>query len=179
MERLNVDLDEVVFQTASGVLPVKRSSNGYVMDFPSRPSDKVFPTHEIAKALCAVPTEVYANQYNYLAVLDHVRTVRDLVPDFVAISGLDRPGVIVTAPGDEGYDFVSRYFAPAKGIPEDPVTGGAHCMLAPYWAARLKKTNFQAYQASRRGGEIDCELVGDRVRLVGQCVFYLEGQAEI
>ncbi len=178
MERLNVDLDEVVFQTASGSLSVTRSSNGYVMDFPSRPSDKVHPTQEIAKALGAVPTEVYANQHNYLAVVDHPKTVRDLAPDFVAIAGLDRPGVIVTAPGDEGYDFVSRYFAPAKGIPEDPVTGGAHCMLAPYWATRLKKTSFHAYQASRRGGEIDCELVGNRVRLVGQCVFYLQGHAE-
>ncbi|CAN7234109.1 PhzF family phenazine biosynthesis protein [Rhizobium leguminosarum] len=179
MERLALGLDEVVFQTASGPLPVTRSSDGYVMDFPSRPSDNVPPPHGIAKALGVAPMEVHVNQYNYLAVLDHAKTVRDLAPDFVAIAGLDRPGIIVTAPGDDGYDFVSRYFAPAKGIPEDPVTGAAHCMLAPYWAARLKKTTFHAYQASRRGGEIDCQLVGDRVSLVGHCVFYLEGQAEI
>ena len=85
----------------------------------------------------------------------------------------------MTAPGDEGYDFVSRYFAPAKGIPEDPVTGGAHCTLAPYWAKRLNKTAFRAFQASRRGGEICAVLVGDRVELEGSCVFYLEGRAEI
>jgi predicted PhzF superfamily epimerase YddE/YHI9 len=77
------------------------------------------------------------------------------------------------------HDFVSRYFAPAKGIPEDPVTGGAHCMLAPCWAARLGKTAFRAFQASRRGGEIVCRLVGDRVELEGACVFYLEGEVEI
>ena len=79
-----------------------------------------------------------------------------------------RPGVIVTASGDGGFDFVSRYFAPAKGMPEDPVTGGAHCMLAPYWATRLGKTAFRAFQASPRGGEIVCRLVGDRVELEGK-----------
>ena len=108
---------------------------------------------------------------------------------------MDRPGVIVTAPADaawEGrpgpiaarghshsYDFISRYFAPAKGIPEDPVTGAAHCMLTPYWAKRLGKTEFRAYQASKRGGEIICRLAGDRVELEGSCVFYLEGEVEI
>jgi predicted PhzF superfamily epimerase YddE/YHI9 len=87
--------------------------------------------------------------------------------------------IAVGPPGDGGYDFISRYFAPAKGIPEDPVTGGAHCALAPYWAKRLNKTAFRAFQASRRGGEILCRLVGDRVELEGSCVFYLEGRAEI
>ena len=96
-----------------------------------------------------------------------------------AIARLERKGVVVTAAGDEGYDFVSRYFAPAKGIPEDPVTGGAHCGLAPYWAARLGKTAFRAFQASARGGEIGCSLRHDRVDLEGACVFYLEGVAEI
>ena len=92
---------------------------------------------------------------------------------------MNRPGVIVTAPGDGDYDCVSRYFAPAKGIPEDPVTGAAHCMLAPYWAARLGKTALHAYQASRRGGELMCRLVGKRVELEGQCVFYLEGEVDV
>jgi predicted PhzF superfamily epimerase YddE/YHI9 len=92
---------------------------------------------------------------------------------------MDRPGVIVTAPGDGTYDFVSRYVAPAKGIPEDPVTGAAHCMLAPYWAKRLRKTKFHAYQASPRGGEIICRLTGNRIELEGTCIFYLEGEAEI
>ena len=87
--------------------------------------------------------------------------------------------VSLTAPGDSGYDFVSRYFAPAKGIPEDPVTGSAHCMLAPYWAGRLGKSAFRAFQASQRGGEVICRLTGDRVELEGGCVFYMEGEVEI
>jgi predicted PhzF superfamily epimerase YddE/YHI9 len=96
-----------------------------------------------------------------------------------AIARIDRPGVIVTVAGDQQFDFISRYFAPAKGIPEDPVTGSAHCMLAPYWADRLGKTLFRAFQASRRGGEVICRLKGDRVELEGTCVFYLEGEVEI
>ena len=94
------------------------------------------------------------------------------------IKALDRDGVIVTAPGDDNYDFVSRYFAPAKGIPEDPVTGGAHCMLAPYWAKRLDKIELRAFQASPRGGEVVCRLSGDRVELEGSCAFYLEGEIQ-
>jgi predicted PhzF superfamily epimerase YddE/YHI9 len=105
--------------------------------------------------------------------------VRALAPDMAALAHLDRDGVIVTAPGGGAYDFVSRYFAPAKGIPEDPVTGGAHCMLAPYWGKRLGKTMFRAYQASHRGGEIICRLDGERVQLQGTCVFYLEGEVQI
>ncbi|WP_026792238.1 PhzF family phenazine biosynthesis protein [Pleomorphomonas oryzae] len=179
MERLEPDLDEVIFQTASGPLPVIRAGNGYAMDFPARPSVEIPPPPGLAEALGVVPEAVYGNEFNYLAILADSQEVRGLAPDLAAIARLDRPGVIVTAPGDGDYDFVSRYFAPAKGIPEDPVTGGAHCMLAPYWAARLNKTAFHACQASRRGGEIGCRLVGDRVKLEGRCVFYLEGQAEI
>ena len=179
MERLSPNLGGVVFQTASGELPVARSADGYVLDFPSRPSEKVSSPPDVSKALGIMPTEVYRNQFNYLAVLDDARNVRDLQPDLVAIAGLDRSGIIVTAPGDDGYDFVSRYFAPAKGVPEDPVTGAAHCVLAPYWAERSGRSSFVAYQASRRGGEVVCRLCGDRVELEGSCVFYLEGQADI
>ncbi len=85
----------------------------------------------------------------------------------------------MTAPGDGPYDFVSRYFVPAKGVSEDSVTGSAHCALTPYWAQRLNKSSFRAYQASRRGGEILCRLRGDRVELEGSCIFYLEGEVEI
>ena len=107
------------------------------------------------------------------------RQVRDLSPNMAGIAGMDRPGVIVSAPGDNGFDFVSRYFAPKKGIPEDPVTGAAHCMLAPYWTKHLSKTAFRAYQASKRGGEVICRVAGERVDLEGSCVFYLEGEAVI
>lgn len=179
MERLYPGLHEVVFRTASGALPVIRAGDGFEMDFPSRPSVKVPIPPGLVEALGVVPLETYSNDFNYLTVLDDPRKVRELVPDFAAFASVDRSGVIVTGPGDNGYDFVSRYFAPAKGIPEDSVTGGAHCMLVPYWATRLNKNSFHAYQASRRGGEIDCQLRGDRVTLRGRCVFYLEGQAEI
>jgi PhzF family phenazine biosynthesis protein len=179
LERLEPRRDNVVFHSASGPLTVKRTGKGYVMDFPSRPAEPVAPPPGLAKALGATPVEVLDDRFNYCALLDSARRVRELSPDLAAIARLDRDGVIVTAPGDEGYDFVSRYFAPAKGIPEDPVTGGAHCMLAPYWAKRLGKTAFRAFQASSRGGEIVCRVVGERVELEGTCVFYLEGEVEV
>jgi predicted PhzF superfamily epimerase YddE/YHI9 len=122
--------------------------------------------------------EVYVNEFNYLAVIDGEHGLRRLAPDMAAIAGLDRAGVIVTARGTD-YDFVSRYFAPAKGIPEDPVTGSAHCTLAPYWAGQLGRNALRAFQASARGGEVICRVAGDRVELEGGCVFYLEGHAEI
>jgi PhzF family phenazine biosynthesis protein len=179
MERLEPGRSSVVFHTASGPLTVNRSDAGYVMNFPARPCELVSTPPELAEALGVVPVEVFSNAFNYLALLDSVQALRDLAPDMAALARMDRPGVIVTAPGDATYDFVSRYFAPAKGIPEDPVTGAAHCMLAPYWAKRLGKTEFRAFQASRRGGEIVCRLAGDRVELEGSCVFYLEGMVEI
>jgi predicted PhzF superfamily epimerase YddE/YHI9 len=179
MERLEPGRNNVVFYSASGPLTVTHSGVGYVMDFPSRPSLRFAATSGLAEVLGAVPLEVWVNSFNYMAVLENAQTVRGLVPDIPAIARMDRPGVIATAPGDGDYDFVSRYFAPAKGIPEDPVTGAAHCMLAPYWKTRLNKTELRAYQASRRGGEIRCRLSNDRVELEGNCVFYLEGEVEI
>jgi PhzF family phenazine biosynthesis protein len=178
MERLQPGRKRVVFHTASGPLTVTRGDAGYVMDFPARPSERCPSAPGLAAALGAEPEEVYSNAFNYMAVLASARAVRALTPDMAAVAHMDRPGVIVTAPGEGGYDFVSRYFAPAKGIPEDPVTGAAHCMLTPYWAKRLGKTRFRAFQASRRGGEVHCRLVGDRVELEGTCVFYLEGEVE-
>lgn len=179
MDRLEPGRSRVVFHSASGPLTVNRSPAGYVMDFPARPAKRIEAPSALAAALGAAPIEVLADAFNYTALLENARTVRVLTPDIAAIARLDRSGVIVTAAGDGPYDFVSRYFAPAKGIPEDPVTGGAHCMLVPYWAERLGKTGFRAFQASRRGGEILCRLVGDRVELEGACVFYLEGEAQI
>jgi PhzF family phenazine biosynthesis protein len=179
MERLEPRRTSVVFHSASGPLTVRRADAGYVMDFPVRRSGLVSTPPGLAEALGALPVEVFANDFNYLALLESGQVLRGLAPDMAALAHLDRTGVIVTAPGDGSYDFVSRYFAPAKGIPEDPVTGGAHCMLVPYWAERLGKTEFRAFQASRRGGEIVCGLIGERVELQGSCVFYLEGEVEI
>ena len=179
MERLEPGRRRVTFHSASGPLTVRRTDAGYVMDFPARRSDPIQTPPGLAEALGAIPIEVVADRFNYLALLESARVVRGLSPDIAAIARLDRGGLIVTATGDGGYDIVSRYFAPAKGIPEDPVTGGAHCALVPYWAKRSGKAAFRAYQASPRGGEITCRLDGDRVELEGTCVFYLEGEVEI
>lgn len=178
-QRLEPGRADVVFHTASGALRVQRNDGGYAMDFPVRRSQPCATFPELTAALGAAPDELRVNEFNYLAVFAHADIVRGLAPDMAALTRLDRLGVIVTAPGDEGYDCVSRYFAPAKGVPEDPVTGGAHCMLAPYWAERLGKATLRAFQASARGGEMRCTLRGDRVELVGACVFYLSGEAEI
>jgi predicted PhzF superfamily epimerase YddE/YHI9 len=164
-----------LFHTASGPLPVHRTEHGYVMNLPARPSAPQPAPKGMAEALGVIPVEVLSNAFNYMVVLENPLAVRSLKPDIGAIACLDRPGVIVTAAGDNGFDFISRYFAPAKGIPEDPVTGAAHCMLAPYWATKLGKCIFHAFQASSRGGTITCRLAGDRVELQGACVFYLEG----
>jgi PhzF family phenazine biosynthesis protein len=179
MERLKPGRTSVVFHSASGLLTVTRKIGAYVMDFPVRLSEQVATPPGMAEALGTTPLEVYVNSFNYMAIVDSPKVLRSLEPAMAGITKLGRAGVIVTAPGDGHYDFVSRYFAPAKGIPEDPVTGSAHCMLAPYWARRLGKTSFQAFQASRRGGEVGCRLHGERVELEGACVFYLEGTVEI
>jgi PhzF family phenazine biosynthesis protein len=179
MERLEPGRSHVAFHTPSGVLTVRRAGEAYVMDFQARPSRPIAAPAGLAVALGRIPSEVWVNSFNYMAVFANERELRSLVPDMGAIARMDRPGVIVTAQGDSAYDFVSRYFAPQKGIPEDPVTGAAHCMLAPFWAKRLGKSHFRAWQASRRGGEIVCRIVDDRVELQGACVFYLEGDVEI
>jgi PhzF family phenazine biosynthesis protein len=179
MERLQPGRDVVVFHSASGPLTVRRSAGGYAMDFPVRRSQPAAAPAELIAALGVSPIEVVADSFNYLVRLETVRQVREIKPDLAAIAKLDRSGVVVTAADAGQYDFVSRYFAPAKGIPEDPVTGGAHCGLTPFWAERLGKSAFRAFQASARGGEIGCRLMGDRVELEGACVFYLEGWVEV
>lgn len=179
MERLEPGRSKVVFRSASGPLTVKSTEAGYVMDFPARLSERIPTPPGLAEALGIVPVEVFVNAFNYMALLESSQVLRELAPDVTALARMDRPGVIVTAQGDGIYDFISRYFAPAKGIPEDPVTGAAHCMLTPYWAKRLNSAEFRAFQASKRGGEINCRLIGDRVELEGACIFYLEGEVEI
>jgi PhzF family phenazine biosynthesis protein len=179
MERLEPARSSVVFHSASGPLGVKRTGASYVMQFPARTAEPVAPPPGLVEALGIVPVTVFANAFNYMALLSNAQAVRELSPDIAGIARLDRAGLIVTASGDDRYDFISRYFAPAKGIPEDPVTGSAHCMLAPYWARQLGKKEFRAFQASPRGGEVICRLTGSGVELEGSCVFYLEGEVEI
>jgi PhzF family phenazine biosynthesis protein len=180
MERIQHGRKQVVFESASGTLTVNRTDEGYRMNFPARFS-KASTTRSpnLAQALGVVPLDVVADAFNYIVLLKSPQEVRDLEPDMAATARLDRDGVIVTAAGSGDFDFVSRYFAPANDIPEDPVTGSAHCALTPYWANRLNKTEFRAAQVSSRGGEITCRLLGERVELQGSCVFYLEGAVEI
>jgi predicted PhzF superfamily epimerase YddE/YHI9 len=148
------------------------------MSFPARFSEAVPPPPGLAEALGLVPLEVHVNAFNYMAVLESESSVRTVAPDMGRVRRLERSGLIVTAASSGEVDFVSRYFAPAKGVPEDPVTGGAHCMLTPYWAKRLYKSEFRAFQASQRGREMTHRLIGDRVEMEGACVFYMEGEVE-
>lgn len=179
LEKLEPQRTAVTFHSASGPLHVKRTARGYVMDFPARPTRPVEPPAALARALGATPIEVRADAINYLAVLTDEQAVRTLCPDIAAVTALELLGVIVTARGAGQYDCVSRYFTPARGVAEDPVTGSAHCALAPYWAETLGKSQLRAYQASRRGGELLCRVRDSRVELEGECVFYLEGIAQL
>jgi PhzF family phenazine biosynthesis protein len=180
-ERLAPGSTRAAFHTASGALTVERRGETFVMDFPARRTTPVDPAPPaLERALGSRPVEVHHDGTNLLALMDGAATVRGLAPDMKAVAALEGTmGVIVTAAGDEGYDCVSRYFAPAKGIDEDPVTGSAHCGLAPFWGAKLGKSAIRAYQASARGGEVVCRVKGDRVELEGRCAFYMEGEAEI
>lgn len=178
LERLEPGRDIVLFHSASGPLTVRRGVTGYIMDFPARPCVPTTAPDALAAALGIAPIETVWDGFNYLVRLESAEDVRGLAPNHAALARIPCNGVIVTAPGDGAYDCVSRYFAPARGIPEDPVTGGAHCALTPYWAERLGKSEIHAYQASARGGTLSCRLDGDRVELAGSCVFYLEGMAE-
>lgn len=171
-EHLDPARREIAFATRSGVLTVARQGDRLILDFPALPAAPVDPPPDLVGGLCVLPREWRAAS-NYLAVFDAERDVRELVPDMELLAELDR-GVIVTAPGDDA-DFVSRFFAPAFGVPEDPVTGSAHCTLAPYWAERLGKDELHALQVSARGGELWCAPRGDRVLIAGRAVRYLEG----
>jgi predicted PhzF superfamily epimerase YddE/YHI9 len=126
-------------------------------------------------ALGALPLEVRRSSRDHLAIFGSAEDVLALRPNFVELAKLDCWAVIATAPGRNGVDFVSRFFAPAQGVNEDPVCGSAHCTLVPYWAGRLGKSQLIAHQISQRGGVLDCELLGDRVNIAGQAVLYLEG----
>ena len=161
------------FQSPSGELTVERADDRLVLDFPSRPATPCDPPAGLAEALGAEPREV-SKVRDYVAVFDRREDVVAMEPDFEALAKLDAQGVVVTAPGDD-CDFVSRYFAPRAGIPEDPVTGSTHCALIPYWSKRLGRKELRARQLSRRGGELFCEDRGARVGIGGTAITYAEG----
>ena len=174
---LNYARDEVRFQSQSGELVVTKSGGRLVLDFPARPVAEGVVPNELTEALGARPAEVLKGR-DYFAIFATQSEVAALQPDLARVAQLDLQGVVVTAPGDD-CDFVSRYFAPQVGIPEDPVTGSTHCTLIPYWSARLGKKDLFARQISARGGELYCEDRGARVGIGGDAVTYAEGKIHL
>ena len=175
--RKELAAEQVSFKTKSGVLVVRRDGDRYALDFPARPATACDTHPDLVAALGATPAEILAAR-DYLCVFSSEDEVRALKPDMAKLATFDRFGMIVTAPGSN-CDFVSRFFAPAKGVPEDSVTGSSHCTLIPYWAKRLGKNSLHARQISARGGELWCEMHGDRVRIAGHGVLFLEGEIEV
>jgi PhzF family phenazine biosynthesis protein len=176
---LQPERTSITFQTeAAGPLTVARDGDLVALDFPSRPPEPCAMSEPLVAALGQRPAVLVAAR-DYLAIYDSAADIAAIAPDFAALAALDRFAVIVTAPGpgaeEGGVDFVSRFFAPARGVDEDPVTGSSHCTLIPYWATRLGKTRLEARQLSRRGGALSCALKGDRVTIAGRAMPYLEG----
>ena len=161
------------FETLSGRLTAERCPDGWIaLDFPARSTDPAAPPEGMLPAL-GIDRPVFVGRYkeDYLVELESEDQVRRLDPDFARLKSVPTRGVVVTARARmPGYDFVSRFFAPAVGVNEDPVTGSAHCALAPYWSGKFQKPSLHAYQASPRGGELRVHILGERVRLEGQAV---------
>ncbi|PSL06792.1 PhzF family phenazine biosynthesis protein [Haloactinopolyspora alba] len=173
----------VRFGTRSGVLTVDRDADGVIgMDFPAHPAQETQPVPGLAEALGAEVRWTGRSRFDVLAAVHDEQTVRRLAPDVDALTRVDARGIIVTAAADEaGTDFVSRFFAPRVGVPEDPVTGSAHCVLAPYWAWALGRADGHAMtgrQLSSRGGTVRTTMHGDRVRLAGRAVTVVDGQLD-
>ncbi|MEM9838231.1 MAG: PhzF family phenazine biosynthesis protein [Pseudomonadota bacterium] len=168
------DVPSLRFDTASGQLNVSREGNGYKLDFPIADQWDTLDTAAVAYAIGVMPSEVMKGKF-LIAVVDSEETVRALKPDLAKVAELPGDEIVVTAPGI-ATDFVSRMFGPKIGIPEDPFTGATHTMLAPYWAARLGKSKLSGHQASARGGDVVCEVAGERVFLFGNAVTTMRGQ---
>jgi len=165
--------ESILFYTKSGKLEVRKSGSGYSMSFPASDLEPIDTPKELMEALGVVPTKTLV-AFDYIVVLDSESQVKSISPDFVNLQTLDLRGVVVTAPGKE-VDFVSRCFFPKLRVNEDPVTGSAHCELAPYWAKRLNRNKLVAKQLSQRTGMVQCEVIDDRVILLGNAVDYMSG----
>ena len=174
--------EKIIFDSRSGPLTVAKRADLLELDFPATPPVSevdLTVTRHVAAALGCKPVWCGRSKFDLFAVLLDAKDVRTLRPDLAAVSAAGGRGLIVTATGDEGCDFVSRFFAPQSGIPEDPVTGSAHSALTPYWANRLSKPTLHARQVSTRGGELWCTLAGDRVLIAGRAVLYLRGEISV
>jgi PhzF family phenazine biosynthesis protein len=171
---------EISFKTkVAGTLTVSKKDDLYTLDFPSRPPQPCVVPDNLLEALGGniKPTSIQKSR-DYFLVYEKEEDILALQPDFSQLAKIDAIGVIVTAPGNT-VDFVSRFFAPGSGVPEDPVTGSAHCTLIPYWAEKLGKNSMHAYQLSARKGEIWCEQRGGRVLISGKAITYLRGEIEV
>ena len=165
------------FHTKSGLLTARRRDGWIELDFPATPAAPAEPPPGLVEALGVQPRTVGRSRFDYLLEVESEAAVRRVAPDFAALARVDARGIIVTSRASSpGFDFVSRFFAPRAGVNEDPVTGSAHCTLAPFWAARLGKPELVAYQASPRGGVVRVRPQGDRVILGGQAVTVLRGE---
>ena len=165
------------FTTRSGALTADARDGFIELDFPASPTVVAEPPKELTQGVGAPMTFVGTTPFDYLVEIADEQTVRALSPDLTMLGRIPTRGIIVTARAKTaGYDFVSRFFGPQSGVPEDPVTGSAHCALGPYWQSRLGKSAFVAHQASRRGGDVRVTCVGDRVKLAGQAVTVLRGE---
>lgn len=165
------------FHTRSGLLTCTRDGQFIELDFPATPAEATEPADGLLEALGSVPSFIGRTRFDFLAVYPSPDELRGLRPDFVKLERIPVRGVIATSPSDDPrFDFFTRFFAPAVGVNEDPVCGSAHCCLAPYWSARLGKTNLNAYQASPRGGVLRLRHRGARVTLGGQAVTVWQGQ---
>jgi predicted PhzF superfamily epimerase YddE/YHI9 len=170
-------IQEARFHTLSGLLTARQIGEWIEMDFPSEPEQSITPPPELVQALNAEPVYIGANRFDYLVELESASDVRNVTPDFNLLKEHSARGVIITSISDDSqFDFISRFFAPAVGINEDPVTGSAHCCLGPYWRKKLGKDEFNAYQASERGGVVKLTIAGDRVLLRGKAVSIMRSE---
>lgn len=169
---------EARFYSNSGLLSARKQGDWIELNFPAEPEQTTQAPANLADALGVEPVYIGKNRFDYLVEVDDEEVVKKLKPDFTKLSSITARGIIVTSRTEKysKHDFVSRFFAPAEGINEDPVTGSAHCCLGPYWAGKLNKNEFVAYQASERGGEVKVRLEHDRVYLSGQAVTTLKGE---
>ncbi|MGD9930259.1 MAG: PhzF family phenazine biosynthesis protein [Mangrovibacterium sp.] len=174
-EEANYPMDEITFGSKSGLLQVKKTGDLLQLNFPADKLSPVDAPNQIIKALGKLPEACFKGKTDYLLLYQSEKEIQEMNPNFSALAKADARGIIVTAPGEQ-VDFVSRFFAPKVGVNEDPVTGSAHTSLTPFWAKRLGKTEFRAYQLSQRGGELICTLQDDRVLIAGKTKTYLRGE---
>lgn len=177
---MDYDGDTIVYSSLSGELQVERTPEGIALNFPVWDAELADSNDTlVVQALGYKPDQLYKGK-KWVAVVSEERLVRDYKPDFYLINQIPSQGFIVTAKSESNkYDVVSRYFGPQVGIDEDPVTGSAHCLLIPIWCEKLASSKILAYQASERGGLLNCELKNDRVYITGQAVLYLKGQIHV